>query len=312
MSLSKKISSGLAVCLVATLMSNSASADLVALKRDAGLVHLGNTGSFLGDTNLDPAFQTLGNADVQTTVVNDAFIWNTGNARWQNTGAKGNFGGSATPRTLLARFDFSALTGFSGAIINKAELRLAITGGNYDPAGTAATSSTPAKPSLGIGAISTHSWAEGNVSGLAYPGATPGVSVAHPSGTNTNAHQTSSGAAHTGHSDDKSWGTSSNSFFTFGGDVTATTPGTQSDTGGGRWFVYDVKSVVEDWADGSAPNYGFAAAQSNNAFNASEIGTNLQPVLFLDFTPVAVPEPSSFLMLSALTLGLGFSRKRKS
>ena len=299
MSLSRKISSGMAVCLVATLMSNAASATLVALKRDSGLVHANGTGAGDADTNLHTDFQGLGAADVQTTTVNDTFLWNTGGAAWQNFGATASYSGDgAAKRSFLVKFDLSSLADFSGATINKAEIRLWMSGGNTNPAG------------LSVGAINTHDWVEGNKAGV-YPGlpaAAFGASAAHPSGINSNANRDSSGGT-TGNL--SSWGASADAKFSITDDTTVSPSATRSGTGATQWFVYDVKSAVQGWADGTA-NYGIAAKMGNNTFHASEGGTKFEPVLFVDYKVTSVPEPSSFLFFSALTLGLGWSRKRKS
>jgi len=77
------------------------------------------------------------------------------------------------------------------------------------------------------------------------------------------------------------------------------------------WKEVDVLSVVQDWADGTNPNYGFGLKQGSEGFTntgrrfTSGNATVNMPELLVDF----VPEPTT-LALAAVGL-LGVARRRR-
>jgi hypothetical protein len=153
------------------------------------------------------------------------------------------------------------LSGYAGATINNAELRLSCFTGNMP---------------MYLSAIKSHAWAEGNKDGD-YPGvepSAPGVSWADPDGTHTKKNNAILG-----------WGAASDQFFseTENGDDIYNWVGFFSTPVGAASVVCDVTSIVQDWVSGTKDNYGFYVDYSNHGTYMSEAGTADQPVLFIDY-----------------------------
>lgn len=258
------------VLLCVGVLSALAQAEIIALKRDPGLSFDDGTRV---DNITDPAFAS---AAVVTTSTGDTkmFTANLGsNGDWENWGAGASLGGGVQ----LYRFDLSTVAGLTGAIINKAELRLHHPSGNSGGA---------------VGRVTTHEWLEGTQDG-AFPGAAGGASWAHPAGFNTGSNQNASGGTSPPLT---SWGPGSDSRFAAAddGDMEALAkPGTHVAMG---WQVFDVTDIVATWtqAGSPAPNYGFYLLAGNYPRHSAEAGWDVQPVLFIDY----VPEPASLALLA--------------
>ena len=111
-----------------------------------------------------------------------------------------------------------------------------------------------------------------------------------------------------------------NPWFNEGGDyashiVDTTTVGNST----GTWYQWDIKELVQDWIDGTHPNYGLLLkARSNEAnswkkFNSREYST-LSRRPYVDITLGVggiYPEPSTLSMLSFGGLGLLPSLRRR-
>ncbi len=250
-------------CVVSVV--GSAQATVIAMKRDAGLTQGGSIGT---------QFSALSDVDVVQTTVKDAQVRYDGNAQYQNWGTKPQ----ATVATNMGVYGFD-LSALSGATINAAKLRLRVGSGNS---------------AMTWAAIKSHDWAEGNKNG-GYPGASPaapGVTWANPAGTNTTAPGP------------KGWGTNSDSSFSDASDGADlyTVTSFNSVPGGAAWCVADVTSIVQDWVNGSKPNYGLYVAAGNHSIYFSESGTANEPVLFVDYTPVPEPATLALLALGGLAL----------
>ena len=78
--------------------------------------------------------------------------------------------------------------------------------------------------------------------------------------------------------------------------------------------TYDVKSLIENWADGTWANKGFALWTADRTTGLTvELMTTLGTTgLFIDYTVAAVPEPSTWLLLAAGLPGLGWLRRRRA
>jgi hypothetical protein len=300
------------VLLIGALLSSSASGDLIAVKSQPGLSF--QVGGGTVDIVSSAQFLALGDADVVITSVSDTAFYDGGNARWQNQGGSTEFGGPDGQYNdyALVKFDLSAVPGFAGATIHRAELRFHSSGGSM------------ASPNLAP--IISTDWDEGNKTGTygAYPGLDltgsggpgpeAGASLAHPTGLNTTSYRDRDNGT-----DDptQSWG-DGNDFFnpgpysaglpSFPSPVDGEHPGDAdlsmqmttfsvarpSSNGYEGWFNYLLTPIVEDWADGTKPNYGVYMTRGPKQ-HTSESGTETEPVLFLDYTPV--PEPATLAML---------------
>lgn len=258
-----------AALLGALMWASTSQAAIVALKRDAGL-----------DSNgpIDPRFA---DAAVQVVSVMDAGISNAGNGRWYNYGANATAGNTY----ILYKFDLGSLADLNGATIHLAQVRFYHTTGN-----------TANSAGL-LGQVLTHDWQEGIGTG-AYPGAAGGVSFAHPIGYNTNYNRN---AADGSTAPLQSWGPNSDSFFSTAEDVGPLLSYVSSPVNGAGWLVNDVTAIVQSWVTGAAPNYGFAQIKGNYTFALSEYGTQYQPVLFIDYTPVPEPATCGLLAMAGLT-----------
>ena len=221
--------------------TTTSAAVTVALKRDSGLLQGGA---------IDARFSGLSSATLVT--VNDAKLYNSGNARYYNYGTST----LADQSYSVIKFDLSAYT---GRTVNLAQLRVRCTAGNI---------------TMQWAGVKSHDWSEGNKNGN-YPGispSAPGVSVAHPNGT------------HTDTTGPLGWGSGSNAMLDFtsnGQDLYAVTNFT-SYPGGVAWAVADLTSLVQEWLSGTKANYGVLLLEGNHPVNMSEIGTDFEPVLFLD------------------------------
>ncbi len=216
---------------------------VMALKRDATLVAGGA---------LSSQFGLLTDNDVVQATVKDAVMVPDQNSRYKNYGTTSQAQGSY----IVIGFNLSAYT---GATVNKAELRLRSGSGNT---------------AMQWAGIKSHDWAEGKKAND-YPGADPaaeGVCWAHPNGLYTAA----TGAL--------GWGANSDSMFSAtsdGDDIYALTNFT-STPGGAAWVVANVTSIVQDWLNSSKPDYGLFISDGNNTPYLSEYSAAYQPVLFLD------------------------------
>lgn len=250
-----------AVLAFSILAISIASGDVVALKRNTGIVSGGN---------LDTVFASAisgGTIQVKDGTIQDALVISGTSAAYHTYK---NYGATtyliiATP--ALYKFDFTVLSGFLGGTVNRAELRL------YQSSGNSGTRN--------VGRIFTHDWIEGAMVGN-YPGAAGGVSLAHPIGYNTGANQNSSGGTTPPLA---SWGDGTQTF-----DTTRDGTGARGYKGsvgaGAQWLVFDVTDIVALWAAGTS-NFGFyQPSPGNYVFRLSEYATqDYQPVLFLDYTP---------------------------
>ncbi len=220
---------------------------ILAVKRNAELTAGGA---------LSSQFAALTSTDVMLANVRDALIRPDGSGAYMNYGASPQSPISANH--ILVGFDVAAL---SGAVINKAELRLRTTSGNT---------------AMRWAGIKSHDWAEGNKTGN-FPGtvpAAPGVCWMHPAGL------------YTGGTGAFGWGANSDSTFSVtddGDDIYALTTFV-SQPQGAAWCVADVTSLVQEWANGTKANYGIYVAAGNHPCYFSEYGSDYQPVLFIDAT----------------------------
>jgi len=271
------------ILLCVVIFTGSVQADLIALKRDGGLAF---TDGSRTDNLTDVRFAS---AVVVTTTVGDTslFMANPGStADWYNYGAST----ALTGGIQLYKFDLSAVPALAGGVINLAELRLHNNAGNSGGA---------------VGRIVTHDWLEGTKDSD-FPGPAGGASCSHPWGFNTASHRNATDGTDPPLT---SWGPGSDSRFdaAVDGDMErASKAGTHIGYG---WQVFDVTDIVAAWTQGNdpAPNYGFYLVPGNYVRHSSEMGWDLQPVLFVDF----VPEPATLGLLAAGVLVL-LNRRRNA
>jgi hypothetical protein len=296
-----------------------ADAAIVALKRDALLdVNTGLDATFK-TAMTNGTMQVYSDASSGKDMVNDTDLWYSTSYTtngYRNTGlnAKARALGGST-FVQLYKFDLSALPGFVGGTVNKAQLRL------YYGAGNSGYS---------VGYITSTNWSEGNKGDATngdgnFPGAgTPalGATLAHPNALNTAANQNGSGGTT---APLQGWGVNHDSWWTEAGDgspslkasaafasySTALPSGTNPSYDG--FATMNVLSMVQLWAAGT-PNYGFyGSVYSNNRdvnFSETLVGASFQPVLVLDYTPV--PEPMTLVLLALSSVGLIRMNRRRA
>lgn len=294
--------------LLVVISGSLATADVVALKRSAGLT------DFRGlDAGLAAALEG-GAATVYSGqgVVADATLYS--DQGWAQSQIYANSGAvSQVPSyaPILLKLGLDVLPGFAGGTVTKAELRF------YTPAGNGGMNHT--------GYITFSDWSEGNktdaMSGFGnYPGlepAAPGVTGAYPSALNTGPYQTADGTpVDVGWPPDMSkapFGWANNQPFGFDKDAVGVVSGVVRNPWGvtpGQWDQYltiDVTPILQLWADGT-PNYGLVVDNVGNYTPyLSEYAGNpdWQPVLVMDYTPV--PEPISLALVLG---GLGLIGRR--
>ncbi len=242
--------------------------DIVALKRSAGLTHVDPDGTVTDAGHVDPIFAALTENDVVTTTVADGQIvpgtW--ADFAWKNFGTTLTTNGGSSQEWGLWQFDLAPLGGVTH--VHQAELRLYSAGGN--------TGST-------LSRLLT-AWSEGNKDG-GFPGATPaatGVSHAHPNGLQTGGNQLADGTP----GDTGSWSAgffSSSDYDMSQGRTAGTWP----------WWVWDITSIAQTWADGTANN-GVVIYNANYSYHFSEADTGKQPVLFMDYTAAVATQTVTF------------------
>jgi hypothetical protein len=239
-----------AVVALCAIALSAAQADVIALKRDLGL---------LGGGAIDARFV---GAIVVTTTVSDSPLYSVQDSRWFNGGSSTKSNSTAY---ALYRFDLAGVPGLPYATINKAQLRIYHTMGNSGGGG--------------VGMVLTHNWTEGTKD-YSCPGAAGGVSYAHPIGSNPGAHQNASGGTT---EPLQSWGVNNDSFFSPSVDMGPVTAPSSSPVGIG-FHVIDVTAHVQAWVRGTSPNFGWAQPGGNWDFYLSESGADYQPVLFVDYS----------------------------
>jgi len=261
------------VLLMVAVLAGSLDASIIVLKRDPGIVFTDGTRT---DTVTDAS---LHSPAVITTSVADTslFMNNPGSAGdWYNYGAATVLDGA-----ILVKFDLAAVADLPGAAITRAELRFHHTAGNNG--GT-------------IYRIFTHDWLEGAMLGTAssaYPGAAGGASRSHPMGYNTGPYQDAAG----GTPATTTWGLAGNTRFDYANDTDMSRAAKPGAVPGNGWQAFDVKDILETWIrlNNPDPNYGFVLSPGNYPRNSSEAGSDLEPALFIDYTPA--PEPAGLALL---------------
>ena len=309
-------------------LAASASANVVALKRDPGLsfaVDIAGDGTVDADSITPVKYQT---ATVYSGAAGDATVYRDGGGKWNNYGASPIL--PAYHHFQLFQYDLEAAPGLVGGTINEAILRYSSRGGNHG--------------GVRMGPVRTYPWAEGNKTGSAPGGAPamPGVSHAHPAGLNTGANQ---GPGGPGTAPNQTWGDGNDFFWPDPGTGWAPVDGVHPGDGsiadeipptstgylGGdysRWWNADITAIVQDWVDGTEANFGTyllrrvgtppAPLDHNWNIMGSEQAAapygpawEVQPVLFIDYEPremAPIPEPAG-LSLMGLAL-LAIRRKR--
>ena len=126
--------------------------------------------------------------------------------------------------------------------------------------------------------VLTHAWSEG-VGSYTYPGATGGVSFAHPSGTNTGPNQNATGGGTAPAAD---LGDGQRLVLQHCDRCRAVHAPSAAPAGTG-YHVINVTSHVQQWVSGTNPNYGWVQVTGYWDFHLSEAGAALQPVLFVDY-----------------------------
>jgi hypothetical protein len=272
----KRMLTLLAVTAATLVVTQAASADVVAIHRTGTTVYAGPDISAV----FKGAITVYTDASTGQDMVDDVSMWSVNQTeKYRNWGASPTVAGDVG----LVKFKLSQLPGFVGGHINKAELQMYFTGGNTNPA---------------IAQVTTQNWSEGNkIDGFpGAPTAMVGASWAHPNGLNTSSDQAADGTPSVGAA---SWGVAGNAMFNAASDISGVTfggvygfnyTGTQY-SGDGTYdgtVKWDVTQVVQAWADGTA-NYGFGVQPGNIGFTLTEAGGDYQPVLFIDYTPNDVP-----------------------
>ncbi len=196
--------------------------------------------------------------------------------------------GAASGRPLLVKFNLDAVPNFAGSTINRAELRFYTWGGNSGMYNT--------------GYITFSDWIEGTCSG-GFPGATGGVSGAHPMGYNTGAYQTADGTP-------VNLGSPANTALApcswanglpfdpakdgvavvhgLAHNFWGVTPGTNN-----QYLTIDITPILQLWASGLT-NYGLFVDTTGNYGPAMSETTaaDHQPTLFIQYyTPI--PDPTA-------------------
>lgn len=255
---------------------------IVALKRSSGLSIDRGLATQFADAIASGTIQVYSG---QTMAADTSLYYSPSWATYQNYH---NFGGDGAIRygnwPIFSKFDLASLPGFAGSTINKAQLRFYYSAGNTGLAKT--------------GYVTFSDWIEGTATG-AYPGSAGGLSAAHPMGYNTSQNQDADGGT-TGPL--QSW--ANNDFFDVSKDVSAEYVTVSKygysaggDTSGG-FAVYDVTSFVQDFADGTVPNYGFCTYDSalnyTVQFSETNRGAEYQPVLCIDYTAVSTSDTVVF------------------
>ena len=190
---------------------------------------------------------------------------------------------AASGRPILMKFGLSSVPNFSGSTINRAELRFYTWGGNAGMYNT--------------GYVTFSDWIEGTKNG-SWPGASGGVSGAHPMGYNTGPNQTAGGApaplntpGFASWADGLPFAPAKDGIALVHGiahNPWGVTPGQQN-----QYLTIDVTPILQVWANGT-PNYGlFIDNTGNYGPSLSETAPgDTQPVLFIEYyTPV--PDPST-------------------
>ncbi len=272
----------------------SSDAAIIALKEDTSALdysianQYGQSpagGDFTGFTQ----FQGLGTGDIVSVHVDDVRLIDNVNAADANLGQQPTLPAGNTANAILLKWDLASLPGFAGSTVTAAVVRLYQLGGNGADAQ--------------LGTIGTHDFDEATVT-LGSPAGNPVAG-------------TTSGIGE--------WGPGADSLFSHAADTTAATAVPIDATVTGRGYItFDATSDVAAMAAGTS-NFGWAVTSSNHTYISSESVTypasgptprptgssvGSAPVLFLQYTPAGIPEPTSALLLGVA--GLGLMARRRS
>ena len=194
-----------------------------------------------------------------TTTVQDAVLYGTQQSRWYNGGTADTSSGGSTGDSWVA-YKYDLVSVPACAKINLAQLRLNAAGGF-------------ATPSLAM--ILTHDWIEG-ITNWDYPGAAGGITYWAPIGYNTDFNQNPSGGSSQPWG---GWGPNSDSGLNMAVDGG---PLVNPSSWSGGYVVFNVTAHVQTWVRGIRPNFGWVQLDYAR-FSLSESGSDLQPVLFIDY-----------------------------